>query len=150
MALKKRRAFEVFTLSFLDCICCGFGAVILFYTIISAQSSISRTRNNDDLTAQVNQLEVRGHVDKALRVTQQQVPAVEQARVEVAQHPATRGKVAVPTMQPSETSMSFTTAFVMPLMPQISAPLARTAALESSMRSIAGSSCWAMATVVAS
>ena len=29
MALGKRREFEVFTLSFLDCICCGFGAIIL-------------------------------------------------------------------------------------------------------------------------
>ena len=35
--MKKRRAFEVFTLSFLDCICCGFGAVVLFYTIVQAQ-----------------------------------------------------------------------------------------------------------------
>src|SRR5512138_2039962 len=54
---RSRRTVEVFSLSFLDCICCGFGAVILFYTIISAQSSISRTRNNDDLTAQVSKLE---------------------------------------------------------------------------------------------
>ena len=38
MALKKRRAFEVFTLSFLDCICCGFGAVVLFYTIVQAHA----------------------------------------------------------------------------------------------------------------
>src|SRR5215204_3603539 len=36
--MKKRRAFEVFTLSFLDCICCGFGAVVLFYTIVQAQA----------------------------------------------------------------------------------------------------------------
>jgi hypothetical protein len=57
MARNRRRTVEVFSLSFLDCICCGFGAVILFYTIISAQSSIVRTRNNDDLTAQVNKLE---------------------------------------------------------------------------------------------
>jgi hypothetical protein len=55
--MRRRRSVEVFSLSFLDCICCGFGAVILFYTIISAQSSIDRTRNNDDLTAQVNKLE---------------------------------------------------------------------------------------------
>jgi hypothetical protein len=54
---RNRRTVEVFSLSFLDCICCGFGAVILFYTIISAQSSLSRTRNNDELTAQVAQLE---------------------------------------------------------------------------------------------
>ena len=54
---RSRRSVEVFSLSFLDCICCGFGAVILFYTIISAQSSLARTRNNDALTAQVNKLE---------------------------------------------------------------------------------------------
>src|SRR5687768_9963920 len=54
---RRRRSVEIFSLSFLDCICCGFGAVILFYTIISAQSSIDRTRNNDALTAQVNKLE---------------------------------------------------------------------------------------------
>ena len=54
---RRRRSVEIFSLSFLDCICCGFGAVILFYTIISAQSSINRARNNDELTAQVNKLE---------------------------------------------------------------------------------------------
>ena len=35
----RRRDTEVFSLSFLDVICCGFGAVILFYTIISAPSA---------------------------------------------------------------------------------------------------------------
>src|SRR5687768_5184517 len=54
---RRRRSVEIFSLSFLDCICCGFGAVILFYTIISAQSTIDRTRNNDELTAQVNKVE---------------------------------------------------------------------------------------------
>ena len=29
----KRRETEVFSLAFLDCICCGFGAVILFYLV---------------------------------------------------------------------------------------------------------------------
>jgi hypothetical protein len=53
----RRRQVEVFSLSFLDCICCGFGAVILFYTIISAQSGITRVRETDDLRAQVNKLE---------------------------------------------------------------------------------------------
>ena len=38
-------------------ICCGFGAVILFYTIISAQSGIERTRKAEDLSAQVALLE---------------------------------------------------------------------------------------------
>jgi hypothetical protein len=53
----RRRSVEVFSLSFLDCICCGFGAVILFYTIISAHSGIARTRQTDDLRAEVNKLE---------------------------------------------------------------------------------------------
>ena len=52
-----RRNVEVFSLSFLDVICCGFGAVILFYTIISAQSGIERTRKAEDLSAQVAKLE---------------------------------------------------------------------------------------------
>ena len=54
---RRRRTTEVFTLSFLDCICCGFGAVILFYTIVSAQSGVAQTRANDTLTAEVNRLD---------------------------------------------------------------------------------------------
>ncbi len=54
---RKRRTIEVFSLSFLDCICCGFGAVILFYTIISAQSGAVRAARTEDLTAEVNRLE---------------------------------------------------------------------------------------------
>jgi hypothetical protein len=57
MARNRRRTVEVFSLSFLDCICCGFGAVILFYTIISAQSSLDRARNNDALISEVSRLE---------------------------------------------------------------------------------------------
>jgi hypothetical protein len=53
---RRRRTFEVFTLSFLDCICCGFGAVILFYTIVSAQAGVVRIRKADDMTAEVNRL----------------------------------------------------------------------------------------------
>jgi hypothetical protein len=53
---RRRRAFEVFTLSFLDCICCGFGAVILFYTIVSAQAGVVRIQRAEDMTAEVNKL----------------------------------------------------------------------------------------------
>jgi hypothetical protein len=52
----RRRTVEVFTLSFLDCICCGFGAVILFYTIISAQAGVQSLHSTDDLSAEVNRL----------------------------------------------------------------------------------------------
>jgi von Willebrand factor type A domain len=53
----RRRPVEVFTLSFLDCICCGFGAVILFYTIVSAQAGVQGLRSTDALRAEVNRLE---------------------------------------------------------------------------------------------
>jgi hypothetical protein len=54
---RRRRTVEVFTLSFLDCICCGFGAVILFYTIVSAQAGVQGSRSTDQLQAEVNRLE---------------------------------------------------------------------------------------------
>jgi len=55
--MKKKRAFEVFTLSFLDCICCGFGAVVLFYTIVQAQAGAQEIARIDQLTGEVKKLE---------------------------------------------------------------------------------------------
>ena len=54
--MTRRRSIEVFTLSFLDCICCGFGAVILFYTIVSAQSGVVRLKETDTLSSEVSRL----------------------------------------------------------------------------------------------
>ena len=54
--MSRRRSIEVFTLSFLDCICCGFGAVILFYTIVSAHSGVLQIRANDSATAEFSRL----------------------------------------------------------------------------------------------
>ena len=54
--MARRRTIEVFTLSFLDCICCGFGAVILFYTIVSAQSGVTRLKETDRLSSEVSRL----------------------------------------------------------------------------------------------
>jgi len=53
----RRRTVEVFTLSFLDCICCGFGAVILFYTIVSAEAGVQGMHTTDELRAEVNRIE---------------------------------------------------------------------------------------------
>jgi hypothetical protein len=40
---QKRRDFEVFSLSFLDCICCGFGAVLLIFLLtISKKSEVDK------------------------------------------------------------------------------------------------------------
>ena len=55
--MRRRRAIEVFSLSFLDCICCGFGAVILFYVIISARSGITSAERMDDLKSEAARLQ---------------------------------------------------------------------------------------------
>jgi Mg-chelatase subunit ChlD len=55
--MARRRDTQVFSMSFLDCICCGFGAVVLFYTVISAQSGVERLRRNEDIAAEAMRLE---------------------------------------------------------------------------------------------
>ena len=52
-----RRKTEVFSMSFLDVIACGFGAIVLFYTIIAAQAGVQRQDNNDEIQSEVNKLE---------------------------------------------------------------------------------------------
>jgi hypothetical protein len=52
-----RRKTEVFSLSFLDVIACGFGAVVLIYTILSAQAGVQRQHGNDKLLSEVKRLE---------------------------------------------------------------------------------------------
>jgi hypothetical protein len=54
---RKRRPFEVFSMSFLDCMSCGFGAVILFFMIINAQVR-ETTENPSDLMAETRKIEV--------------------------------------------------------------------------------------------
>ncbi len=53
----RRRRTDTFGLSFLDCICCGFGAVILFYVMMSAQGGLQRLNRTDRLRSEVNRLQ---------------------------------------------------------------------------------------------
>ena len=53
-----RRNTLTFSMSFLDVISCGFGAVVLFYTIISAQAGLYRIKENSELTAEAKKLEL--------------------------------------------------------------------------------------------
>ncbi len=55
---RKRRPFEVFSMSFLDCMSCGFGAVILVFMIINAQ--VKETTEDDPtiLMAETKKLEI--------------------------------------------------------------------------------------------
>jgi len=53
----KRRKLNVFSLSFLDCICCGLGAIILLFVLVNAKSAAQRDAVTSDLRAEVNKLE---------------------------------------------------------------------------------------------
>ncbi len=55
---RKRRQFEVFSMSFLDCMSCGFGAVILFFMIINAQVKQTTEQDPTNLMAETRKLEV--------------------------------------------------------------------------------------------
>ena len=55
---RKRRPFEVFSMSFLDCMSCGFGAVILFFMIINAQVKETTEQDPSNLMAETRKLEV--------------------------------------------------------------------------------------------
>ena len=52
-----RRKTEVFGLSFMDCICCGFGATILLYMILNSGSDRRAKDALDPLRAETNRLE---------------------------------------------------------------------------------------------
>lgn len=54
---RKRRPFEVFSMSFLDCMSCGFGAVILFFMIINAQVRDPTEDDPSDLMSETRKLE---------------------------------------------------------------------------------------------
>jgi hypothetical protein len=66
--MHKRREFEVFTLSFLDCICCGFGAIILLLVLTDVGQPIVIERSERDLKGQIDALQrqlfdLRGETD---------------------------------------------------------------------------------------
>lgn len=54
-----RRAFNVISMSFLDAITCGFGAVILFFMIIAANVDVRQDAVLEDLSAEVDRIELR-------------------------------------------------------------------------------------------
>lgn len=53
----RRRHIQIFTMSFLDCITAGFGAVVLLYMVMSAQAGVKTFRKNDELAAEATKLE---------------------------------------------------------------------------------------------
>jgi hypothetical protein len=55
----KRRRLNIFSLSFLDCISCGLGAVILLFVIVNAKSAVQRDTVTTELRAEVDRLEMQ-------------------------------------------------------------------------------------------
>ncbi len=53
----KRRSVTTFSLSFLDCICCGLGAVILLFVLVNAKSAAQRDAVTSDLRGEVDRME---------------------------------------------------------------------------------------------
>jgi hypothetical protein len=56
--VRKRRSSEIFSMSFLDCMSCGFGAVILFFMIINSRSDVDPNDQTKALQAETNKLEI--------------------------------------------------------------------------------------------
>jgi len=65
---RPRRDIEVFSLSFLDCICCGFGAIILLLTLVKMGEPRAIEQAREDLKKRIARLqeelyEIRGETD---------------------------------------------------------------------------------------
>ena len=75
MARLRRKSIEIFSLSFLDCICCGFGAVLLLFVLTSGQQADTTRSELGSLQAQVAQAETALRV--ALAEAAKQTPTSE-------------------------------------------------------------------------
>jgi hypothetical protein len=98
MALGKRREFEVFTLSFLDCICCGFGAIILLLVLTDVGQPIVIERSERDLKGQIDALQrqlfdLRGETDVLNRELQGRMKVLNTSQMTAAQLAAELNKV---------------------------------------------------------
>src|SRR5689334_13052745 len=71
MKLRRREA-EVFSLSFLDCICCGFGAIILLLVLTDVDQPVVIERATESMNGQILKLQqelfaLRGETDELHR-----------------------------------------------------------------------------------
>lgn len=57
--MARRRSFNVISMSFLDAITCGFGAIILFFMIITANVDVRRDAELDDVAAEVDRAQLK-------------------------------------------------------------------------------------------
>jgi hypothetical protein len=85
-----RREISVFSLSFLDAMTCGFGAVVLFFMVINASVGLRAGRMTNDLQAEVDLLEERVLAENRDRVELRNNVEQNRERIVTAQGEATR------------------------------------------------------------
>jgi hypothetical protein len=56
---QRRRAFDTFSLSFIDCMSCGLGAVVLLFMVINHASEVRATEANREAAQRVSRLEAQ-------------------------------------------------------------------------------------------
>jgi hypothetical protein len=82
---RRRRKFDIFSMSFLDTICCAFGAIVLLYMILNAQGNKAFKAQDAELRAEVNKLEeevLQGYADLVVLRNSLQATATEAERAE--------------------------------------------------------------------
>ncbi len=87
---RKRRPAEIFSMSFLDCMSCGFGAVILFFMIINSHVNATTDDDTKELMAETNLLEIqvlegRKNLALARNIKQKLETEMEDAESQIAQ-----------------------------------------------------------------
>lgn len=79
---RKRRRFELFSMSFLDCICCGFGAMLLlFVLLIGRHANDAREELIESILREIRSIEVKtekereeaGEIRERLQVTEERL-----------------------------------------------------------------------------
>jgi hypothetical protein len=83
--MRRRRSVEVFSLSFLDCICCGFGAIILLLVLTDYARPAKIEASRVNLQAQIKSLQqqlyvIRGESDDLERQLQGRVDLLQHER----------------------------------------------------------------------
>lgn len=100
---RQRRRFDIFSMSFLDTICCAFGAIVLLYMILNAASGKEHDRESAAVRADADKLEIEvleGYqnlvvMTNALRsATNQEVTAQGQSSRVLSELEATRQQLA--------------------------------------------------------
>jgi hypothetical protein len=85
-----RRTVEIFSLSFLDCICCGFGAIILLLVLTEYGKPIQIEESREKLSGQLVQLEeelhvIRGDTDQLNRALKEKLDLLQKEKARLAQ-----------------------------------------------------------------